>query len=122
MTAYCSIFPTPPEYIVAFKGCSAVGKKQRIVKGIYLYCQPFCFKWRSAGTSSDCPAPCRHSLRRCSHPYCCIAANSMVYMSKNLFRGADRMKSISGIILLSLYLALAGCASQGSLESTRNDI
>ena len=32
------------------------------------------------------------------------------------------MKNRSGIILLSLYLALAGCASQGSLESTRNDI
>jgi len=32
------------------------------------------------------------------------------------------MKNRSGITLLSLYLALAGCATQGSLESTRNDI
>lgn len=32
------------------------------------------------------------------------------------------MKNSSGITLLSLFLALTGCATQGSLDTTRNDI
>jgi tol-pal system protein YbgF len=43
-------------------------------------------------------------------------------MSDILSRGAASMKNSSVLPLLSLLLALTGCATQGALDTTRNDI